>query len=76
MKRILLVLALVLSILTISPAISQTNPQQKTWEYKFDDKCSEKRSNDLATQGWELASMSMGTWGTISTPTCVFKRAK
>lgn len=70
MKRIVLTLALALSVLTVSAT------QQRTWEYKFDDKCSEKRSNDLAAQGWELTSMSMGTWGNISTPTCVFKRAK
>jgi hypothetical protein len=72
MKNTLLALALVLSILTVS-AVTQTKTQ---WEYKFVNQCDEKKTNALAADGWELANMSMASYGSIGVATCVFKRGK
>lgn len=72
MKQILIVLALVLSILSVS-AIPQTKPQ---WEYKFVYQCDEKKANASATDGWELVNLSMASYGSIGVGTCAFKRAK
>lgn len=74
MKRLLITLTLVLSILSISALTQQPKPPQ--WEYKFDYKCSEKRANDLALQGWELLATSESSNGVIATQTCIFKRSK
>lgn len=72
MRRTLLTLALVLSILTVSAVTQQPKPQR--WEYKTEDRCfDEKRINTLGSEGWELAGFSetdRGAWH------CVFKRAK
>jgi hypothetical protein len=74
MKNKLLITALTLGLF-VSVVWAQ-QPKSQTFEYKFDNKCTEKRANDFAAEGWDLFSMSMGTWGNISTPTCVFRRAK
>lgn len=76
MKRILLTLALVLSIATISATQQQSKPQQ--WEYKLEYKMNEKKANELGSQGWELAAIESTSSAGIANnvPTYVFKRAK
>lgn len=74
MKRILITLALVLSILSIGWANQQPKPQ--SWEYKFEYKISEKRTNDLAAQGWELVGAGTDNAGMTMVGFLVFKRAR
>lgn len=75
MKKILITLALVLSILTLS-AVTQQKPQQ--WEYKLEFKMSEKKANELGAQGWELAAIESTSTAGIgnNVPVYVFKRQK
>lgn len=73
MKQIIITLLLVLSIFSIS-ANTQQKPQ--TWEYKLDDKCYEKKVNDLAAQGWELITIDSFTYSQVTGLTCAFRRAK
>lgn len=73
MKRILLVLALVLSILTISWA---NGPRPTAYEYKFVYQCDEKKANSAAAEGWELVSLSTASYGSIGAATCAFKRPR
>lgn len=68
----IIILLLVLSILSVS-AIPQTKTQ---WEYKLDDKCYEKKVNDLAAQGWELITIDSFTYSQVTGLTCAFRRAK
>ena len=75
MKRI--VLTLVITLVVLFTAGFAQGPQPRTnWEYKFDSKCSEKRSNELAIQGWELTAVSAEAFGSVSVMTCVFKRPR
>lgn len=74
MKRVLLALALVLSIFTISAVTQQPKPQ--TWEYKFVYQCDEKKANANAAEGWELVTLSMTSYGSIGVGTCAFKRPR
>lgn len=69
MKRILITLALVCSILSISAATQQPKTQ---WEYKLltGKAYEEKKLNALGSEGWELASCAAGL------DACIFKRAK
>lgn len=73
MKRILITLALVCSILSISAITQQPKTQ---WEYKFDYKCYEKGANEMGAQGWEIVSSTMNTYSNVITQMCVYKRAK
>jgi len=73
MKSAILIIAICGALLTVGAA-SRPQPKPTVWEYKFDSKCTEKRTNEAAAEGWELTFFSMGTWGNISTPTCVFRR--
>lgn len=74
MKRILLALLLVLSVLSLS-AIPQ---QPKQWEYKFEYTVNEKKANELGAQGWELTAIESTSGAGLgrNVPTYVFKRAK
>lgn len=74
MKRILLSLTLVLSILTIAWANQQPKTQQ--WEYKLEFKISEKKANELAAQGWELVGAGSENAGPVSVSFLMFKRPK
>jgi hypothetical protein len=72
--RKLITLSIVLLIALLTTSAMPQKPQ--TWEYKFDYKCQETRTNALAAEGWELHQMSMGTSGALTFPVCVFKRPK
>lgn len=74
MKQIIITLALVLSIFSISAVTQQ--PKSPQWEYKFVYQCDEKKTNALASDGWELTDMSMAAYGSIGVATCAFKRPK
>jgi hypothetical protein len=64
-------------LLIVAVSVSATSqPQQKAWEYKFEYRCDEKKANTAAADGWELADMSMASYGSIGVATCVFKRPK
>lgn len=73
MKRHVIALLLICAITVIGQ-----QPQAKTaqWEYKFIYQCDEKKTNNLSADGWELTDMSMASYGSIGTATCVFKRQK
>lgn len=73
MKTFLMMLVLLLSAI-VATGGSQVKPQQ--WEYKFAYQCDEKKANNLASEGWELADMSMANYGSIGVATCVFRRMK
>lgn len=76
MKRTLVTLALVLSILTISAATQE--PKPPVWEYKFEYKMNEKKANELGIQGWELAAIESTSTAGIgnNVPVYVFKRSR
>lgn len=73
-KLTLAILTLVCAVCV--SAVPQSKPQ--TWEYKFEYKCNEKRLNDLASQGWELASYAPSpiSGGSMALDVCVVKKAK
>lgn len=73
MKRILITLALVLSILTLAWA---NGPRPAAYEYKFVYQCDEKKANSQAADGWELVNLSMAAHGSLGVGTCAFKRSK
>lgn len=73
MGRLLITLALVCSILSISAVTQQPKTQ---WEYKFVYQCDEKKANNAATEGWELVSLSMASYGSLGVGTCAFRRAR
>jgi len=70
--RILLIVCLILALLTIGA--SKPSAPASAWEYKFEYKCTEKKANELAANGWELVAMSEGSTGIFSV--CAFKRPK
>lgn len=71
-----LIIALSLIIATLS-VVGWANQVPRTqWEYKFVYQCDEKKTNNLAAEGWELSDMSMASYGSIGVATCVFKRLK
>lgn len=73
MKKTLTIAVLVLGLL-FTVAWSQ---QSRTWEYKFEYDCSEKKANGLGTLGWELiAIQSTGPGMANNVSTYVFKRVK
>jgi hypothetical protein len=72
MKNLILFLALCLSVLTLSAA----SQPQKTWEYKFEYKCTDKKANEFAAEGWELTGFSSTSYSGLSMMTCAFKRLK
>jgi hypothetical protein len=47
----------------------------RQWEYKFEQAPSEKKANDLGSQGWELVAIQSPSQN-IPAPTFVFRRAK
>lgn len=72
MKRLLSGLLLfAVCVLTISAV-----PQTKTWEYKFQYQCDEKKANNLAAEGWELVNMTASGSGMTTAVNCAFKRAR
>lgn len=71
MKLVTLFLLLCVCLLTIS-----ATPQSRTWEYKFEYRCSDKKANDLGTQGWELVGFANTTPGNGDFAACVFKRPR
>jgi len=72
MKNLILFLALSLSLLVISAA-----PQsQKAYEYKFEYKCTDKKANEFATEGWELLGISSVSYSGMPMTMCAFKRPK
>lgn len=53
---------------------AQTKP---VYEYKYEDFATEKKTNELASQGWELVTVaSKGGGGTFITPTFIYRREK
>lgn len=72
MKNTLITLALVLVVLL---TVGAQQPRTQ-WEYKFVYQCDEKKTNNLAAEGWELTDMSMASYGSIGVATCAFKRPK
>lgn len=73
MKRVLITLTIVLSILTVAWA---NGPRPATYEYKFVYQCDEKKANSQAAQGWELINLSMTVHGPLGVGTCAFKRSR
>jgi len=73
MKNLILFLALFLSVLTLSATTTQP---QKNWEYKFEYKCSDKKANDFASQGWELLTVTSVSYSGMPMELCAFRRPK
>lgn len=73
-KHLLLTLALIVTILCTVGAQQTPRPQQ--WEYKFEYKMSEKKTNELAAQGWELVGAATDEVGPASVSFLIFKRPK
>lgn len=76
MKRKLLIGSVMLSLLLFAGFAFAQKPQPQ-WEYKFLYEASEKKSNELGSQGWELVAIqSTGPGLANNVPTYVFKRQK
>lgn len=75
MKRNLLTILAIVSFLFLFGFTYSQNSKPVTFEYKFEDGCTEKRANELGAQGWELAGIQAQGGMRIS-PIYVFKKAK
>lgn len=73
MKRLLFILVLV--VVSIGATAQTSRP---TWEYKFEYKVSEKKANEMASQGWELMAVGneSGGMAASSVPFMIFRRPK
>lgn len=69
--KIILLISICLLFLSVG-AFSAPTPV--SYEYKFEYKCTEKKANELGSQGWELVSMDEGSTGIFSV--CAFRRAR
>lgn len=74
MKTKILIIAIILSTLFVTAWTVQNAPQ-KIFEYKYEDKPSEKKANDLGADGWELVAIQSATSNNYSA-IYVFKREK
>jgi hypothetical protein len=76
-KAILLILLVILvSALSLGQATKEKTSSAQ-WEYKFDYSASEKKANELGSQGWELiAIQSTGPGLGNNVATYVYKRLK
>lgn len=66
---------LCLIVLLVATAWGSQQSPPKTWEYKVESGVSEKKMNELAGEGWELAETG-NYGGQLAAPYVVFKRAK
>lgn len=71
MKILLVFLLAAVCLATIS-----ATPQKQVWEYKFVYQCDEKKANAASSEGWEMVSLSMASYGSLGVGTCAFKRAR
>lgn len=69
--KIILLVSICLLVLSVG-AFSAPTPTG--YEYKFEYKCTEKKANELAANGWELVTMDEGSTGVFSV--CAFKRGR
>lgn len=75
-KLYIALLALVLGFYFVNSR-SQAASVPVAYEYKFDFNTSEKKANELGSQGWDLVAVqSTGPGLGNNVPTYVFKRAK
>lgn len=70
MKRNILVIVLLASLMFLLGFTVQSKPQ---WEYKFVLSPTEKKTNQLAAEGWELTAVDSSS---DNLPTFVFKRSR
>lgn len=77
MKRMILGLVIVgFVMITAGQPIKQVENTQQ-WEYKFDFSTTEKKANELGSQGWELVAIqSTGPGLGNNVSTYVFKRIR
>jgi hypothetical protein len=74
-NRALLIALIVVSVFCTSFAYQAQN--KPTSEYKFEYAPSEKKVNELASQGWELVAIQSPSGGAVgNVSTFVFKRVK
>jgi hypothetical protein len=70
MKHKILIITLIIGVL-LTTAWTQSRTQ---WEYKFENRVSENKANDLGAEGWELVAIH--STGSSIVSTYVFKRPK
>ncbi len=78
MRRAILIVGIaVLLVGSLNLFRARSAPAQ-SFEYKFEYKCSEKKANSMAAEGWELVSYATTylSAGAGSLDTCIFKRPK
>lgn len=80
MKNKLLITLLVILVLCFGSFVARSRsvPQPVIYEYKMVALPSEKKLNELGTEGWELCAIDAkgGVMGSPTVGTYVFKRAK
>lgn len=77
MKNKIYIALLVVLVLCFGSYVTKSAPAPVTYEYKFDFNTSEKKANELGSQGWDLVAVqSTGPGLGNNVPTYVFKRAK
>lgn len=75
MKTILVIAASL--VLVVVLGFTFKSPSPTVWEYKFSDRMSESRANELGSQGWEIVTVdSKPMMGGGAIGTYVFKRPK
>jgi hypothetical protein len=75
MKKTLYPIAAAVLLLCVLGFTYQTNRAQ--YEYRFVDGCTEKKANELGSEGWELvAAKATGAGVTANVGTFIFKRQK
>jgi hypothetical protein len=72
MKNTLLIVSLIICLFS---SVGMTYQPLRWFEYKFESAPSEKKTNELASQGWELVAVESAGAGRVA-PTYIFKRAK
>ena len=76
-KSLTIALILSISMFAWTSYAAKENPTAAKWEYKIAYTASEDELHRLGREDWELVSTYAGsTSGSISTPYCVFKRAR
>lgn len=77
MRRALVIVGMAVLLVGSLNLFRVRSAPAQSFEYKFEYKCSEKKANAAAADGWELAGFAttyMGAAGSMDT--CVYKRPK